>query len=411
MSGGLHLNTLLRSLLLGLVIASSGTTPQYIILGLLAGLLPVATANRFALKSGYGMVEARYHFPAYDCSDPSEVQAYSSVPASHCSIRATHIQKDRPPRFQLLQKEKKCISPHTLVSFLGGISATTAEYTDTWSWIPCTGLSVPQRVTFQQCMTWLRTRTYRPGYNYTMMHGKDFSQPILLDEPNYITYLVYGRTYIQAPALPTDLVSDIACQVEWFEYKSDQPFNHIVTFYDKLHLRTVNLVVEDGKVIDKDHQWFLPCPWDAGHCNAEGLTYLWNVTEPDYCPVAVVKEFLSHHLHANVSNPGDSPDSHQAEAIISAEVEEKIRIRPAGLLSQCGRVVTATNIEDMFLFPILETDDRGRVLTDNRGQAFTRKIHPSEVDVRKYIANRDEYLYYDITSQAEREFDTILHLR
>ena len=63
----------------------------------------------------------------------------------------------------------------------------------------------------------------------------------------------------------------------------------------------------------------------------------------------------------------------------------------------------------MFLFPILETDDRGRVLTDNRGQVFTRKIHPSEVDLRKYIANRDEYLYYDITSQAEHEFDRILH--
>ena len=28
---------------------------------------------------------------------------------------------------------------------------------------------------------------------------------------------------------------------------------------------------------------------------------------------------------------------------------------------------------------------------------------------QKYIANRDEYLYFDITSQAEREFDTILH--
>ena len=63
----------------------------------------------------------------------------------------------------------------------------------------------------------------------------------------------------------------------------------------------------------------------------------------------------------------------------------------------------------MFLFPVLETDDKGRMLTDNREQVFTRKIHPSEVDIRKYITNRDEYLYYDITSQAEQKFDTILH--
>ena len=83
-----------------------------------------------------------------------------------------------------------------------------------------------------------------------MMHGKDFSRPILLDELNYITYLVYGRTFTQAPALPTDQVSDIACQGEWYEYQADQPFNHIVTFYDELHLQTVTLVVEGGTVID-----------------------------------------------------------------------------------------------------------------------------------------------------------------
>ena len=116
-----------------------------------------------------------------------------------------------------------------------------------------------------------------------------------------------GRTFPQAPALPTDQVTDIACQGEWYEYQAGQPLNHIVTFYDELHLRTVTLVAEDDKVIDKDRQWSLPCPWDAGHCHAEGLTYLWNVTEPDYCPVAVVKEFLGHRLHANVSQSWGLP--------------------------------------------------------------------------------------------------------
>ena len=44
---------------------------------------------------------------------------------------------------------------------------------------------------------------------------------------------------------------------------------------------------------------------------------------------------------------------------------------------------------------------------DNRDCVFDRPIHPSEVDLRKYIANRDNYLYFDITSQVE--FNTILH--
>ena len=100
---------------------------------------------------------------------------------------------------------------------------------------------VPQRVTVEQCLTWLRTRTYRPEYHSTMMHGKEFSRPIHLDEPNYITYLVYGRTFPQAPALLTDQVTDIACQGEWYEYQAGQPQNHIIAFYDELYLRTIRL--------------------------------------------------------------------------------------------------------------------------------------------------------------------------
>ena len=145
------------------------------------------------------------------------------------------------------------------------------------------------------------------SYYSTMLHGKDFHQPILVDEPNYITYMVYGRTYTKAPVLPTDQVLETACQGEWLEYKANHPLHHMVTYYDELHLRTVNMVVEDGKVVDKDRQWSLPCRWEAGQCHAEGHTYIWNITGPNYCPVAVVKEFLGHRLHANVSRPDGPP--------------------------------------------------------------------------------------------------------
>ena len=409
--GDMGLQARICTLLMGLAITTSAHhVHRGAALGSLMGLISAVSTDRFTLQNGYGTVEARYHLTAYDCSDPSEVQAYSSIPASHCSTRATPVKTDRPTRFQLLQKEKKryinayvCSLFRTDIRYNCGVYGHPELDPMHWSFL------IPQRVTVEQCLEWLRTRTYRPAYHSTMMHGKEFTRPVLVNEPNYITYLVYGRTFLQAPALPTDLVTDVACQGEWYEYQPDKPQNHVVAFYDELHLQTVTLVVEDEKVIDKDRQLSLPCPWNDGHCHAEGLTYLWNVTGPEYRPVAVVKEFLGHRLHANVSQSGDSYDSHHAEAIVSAEMEEKIRIQPTGPVSQCGRVVTSTNIEDMFLFPILETDDKGRMLTDNRDQVFERRIHPGEVDLWKYIANRDEYLYYDITSQAEREFDTILH--
>ena len=242
-----------------------------------------------------------------------------------------------------------------------------------------------------------------------MMHGKDLNYSISLDEPNPVTYMVYGRTYTKPPSLPTDQVSEIACHGEWIEYEEGQPLNHMVAYYDQVFLQTVKLVVEGEEVVDQRNQWMLPCMWSEGQCYTEGQTYIWDTTEVDYCQVALLKEFLGQRLHANVSEPDAPLDQQPAEAIFSSENGEKIRIRPLGPISQCGRVVTATNIEDMFLFPLMETDEHGKILLDNRDRAFTREIHPSEVDLRKYIANHDEYLYYDITTQAEREFDTILH--
>ena len=41
---------------------------------------PSTVADRFALHNKYGIVDNRYQLMAYDCSDPSEVQAYSSIP-------------------------------------------------------------------------------------------------------------------------------------------------------------------------------------------------------------------------------------------------------------------------------------------------------------------------------------------
>ena len=63
----------------------------------------------------------------------------------------------------------------------------------------------------------------------------------------------------------------------------------------------------------------------------------------------------------------------------------------------------------MFLFPTVETDAQGQVVVDDRDHLFMWPIHPGEVDFWNYNANRDEFLYHDITSQAEQEFDTILH--
>ena len=65
------------------------------------------TADRFALRNSYVTVENRYHLTAYEFSDPTEVQTYSSVPAKPCNVRTTPVQQECLTRFQLLQMEQK----------------------------------------------------------------------------------------------------------------------------------------------------------------------------------------------------------------------------------------------------------------------------------------------------------------
>ena len=91
---------------------------------------------------------------AYDCSDPTEVQAYSSIPARQYSTRATPVQRERPTRFQLLQKENKryitaysCFLSRTDIQYNCGVYGHPELDPIHWSF------SVLKRVTFEQCLT------------------------------------------------------------------------------------------------------------------------------------------------------------------------------------------------------------------------------------------------------------------
>ena len=72
-------------------------------------------------------------------------------------------------------------------------------------------------------------------------------------------------------------------------------------------------------------------------------------------------------------------------------------------------MVIRTNHYDGFLYPIEEINGDGEVILDNRDSMFLRKIRPGQFDLEKYIANRDDFLYHDTTTQAEKEFDVIIH--
>ena len=124
-----------------------------------------------------------------------------------------------------------------------------------------------------------------------MYQEKQLSQPLTLSEPVQFHYLARGRMYVKL-GLPTDATYQIGCYGETFKAYTGLPMPQITVYLDRVTLKTAKLYIKGGEVVDHDHQRRLPYTWVDGHCPEEGVTFLWNVTDPQYCPVAVVNEFL-----------------------------------------------------------------------------------------------------------------------
>ena len=383
---------------------------------LFTGLFSLATAMtpEHLLRNSHGKVEIRHTLIAYDCADPIEVRAYSSVPDEPCETRRTTVTTGNPTRFQLLQKERRrymeghsCTLSRTSIEYNCGTYDHPELDPTTWS------IEMPVPVSRQMCRDWLKQRQYRPSeYSRTMYHDHDrmgdLLLPLALNEPAQLRYLKEGFTFVKW-GLPTDAHYQVGCTGTDREPYKGYPMPRVTAMFDTVTIRNISLYVEDGYVVDQERQRRLPCKWIDGFCRAEGVSYTWSVEDPEYCEVALVKDFKGHRLLANASDERDLQTTRKVEAIVSMGNAEKIRLRDEGPISQCGRVVMKTNLPGIFLYPIQETDPQGNVISDNSLSAFSRKIHPSEVELEKYIANRDEFLYHDITAQAEREFDTLLH--
>ena len=378
------------------------------------GSLPTTDAltPEHLLHNRHGKVETRHSLIAYDCADPMEVRAYSSVPEEPCETRRTTVTTENPTKFQLLQKEnRRYIGGHSCT-----LSRTSIEYNcgsydhpelDPTTWT----IEMPVPVSQQMCRQWLDEKQYRPlKYSWKMYHDsqEDLLLPLELNEPAQLRYLTEGHTFVKW-GLPTDAHYQVGCAGTTREPYKGYPMPRVVATFDTVTIRNVSLYEEEGRMVDQERQRRLPCEWLDGYCRAEGISYTWSVEDPQYCEVALVKEFEGHRLLANASEEHDVLTTRNVKAIVSLGSTEKIRLRDEGPNSQCGRVVIKTNLPGIFLYPLQETDPQGNIIVDNHRSAFSRKIHPSEVELEKYIANRDEFLYYDITAQAEREFDALLH--
>ena len=95
------------------------------------------------------------------------------------------------------------------------------------SWTPSIGPRLHSGSLLNNTSPGSRTQRYQPSTYSVMMHGRDLNFSLTLDEPTEVSYMVRGRIYMKPPILPTDQVSETACQGEWVEYDKGHPLIHM----------------------------------------------------------------------------------------------------------------------------------------------------------------------------------------
>ena len=139
----------------------------------------------------------------------------------------------------------------------------------------------------------------------------------------------------------------------------------------------------------------------------------------------IAPSLVVHHEHTNVVSPSDISSAHRSfsrgySATMTTPAASATLVHPeTGPLSQtyfdrsaAVRLPSSQAGDERTLPPVSEVSPRRNPRPIVARLPISRPPRRPPAHHRhppSYIANREEYLYFDITSQAEKEFDAILH--
>lgn len=316
---------------------------------------------------------------AYDCSFPLQIQDLSSAHVFPCQLPSAPILSE-VKQYLLLQKEKRreiaayqCQLLLTRTVDYCGVYDHQTRYPEKEFYLS------PQVVDAATCLTWHLKRTFSHP-------DTQVSQELKWGE-NEIHYYRHGPEGAgHAYTTPQGELKCIGTPFYWG--KRDDWLSHAVV-HEKAFITLSNetlIVGKDQQVLAFQDQLRLPCRAPEQACMVEQGTYVWTYTT-EWCPLALLRTVTG----SEVSNP-------DKDKVFMSSDGSLTRLIHQGLVQHCSTPMISTNYPDIFLLDeALHSEHQ-----------FHRKIRPAEIDLSKYINNRDDFLYSQLSQALSKEFEHLL---
>lgn len=323
-------------------------------------LLQLSLRPVYATEVKNETVLSPFFFHGFDCSAPYHIRdiTFDDLRGGCAAAYAHPVYGKGSDSYLVLQRESRrrvpahrCRLTRTQVTEYCG----NADHQTMGGW-PVTFFNRPQIMTETECRLVLKKGIY------TYLDNKGTKTKPISGNRAEIGYFYTGATWWSG--------SEFKCQGNIFSDLSGTQYTDVVVYrHDIITVEPIDIHSRDeGLQLMTADGLQLPCQIFENNCQTQQGIFVWNY-ERDYCPLARVRRTNLYKLS----------DTSGQTIYHSSKSDHHITLIDYGQVSMCGQVLTKTNLDNIFLFP-LETN--GTV------EAFRRKIDPSEVNMQLYIDNK-----------------------
>ena len=196
-----------------------------------------------------------------------------------------------------------------------------------------------------------------------------------IGKENVYQYYKRGKTYPHTDVLG----SQISCEGRTKMVDGKNIANIVEHVEDHLTLELNQLLMNDGKIVDKKRNRILNCKPEDNHCYYGNTIYIWDKVGKPNCDLYEAKEEVSGIMSTSNNLKYFSSNSSR----IHLQITKKV--------SKCGRVIFETEFKDIYLLPL-------------ESQARIPQFLPSlELSIFKAYSIQDSFLYNKLAHLIKNE--------
>jgi hypothetical protein len=321
----------------------------------------------------------------YDCTVPTQVEAVASAEDIQCD-QPRQADKVVNATYRLLQRAeflnitvKSCVMESARMAFFCGSS-------DHQTFAPSLSYFHKKKVvSVEECRQyWAEMKWRQPGRSDHVVQLKEGN--------NKFRAKLAGQMWVET--------NEVQCEGSWFQHGAEGGTHYMnVEEYWTLTLdKQQGLVGSDDGVSLPSMGRDLECDGKEGSCLTKAGTFTW--VQPDSCRLFTARTDNMGEVKGLVTTTDTEwgPKTHFLStdgSMIRLEMKEQI--------SECGRVVTTTDYDKLFLHVEVATQ-----ATDSR---LRRPLNPAEVSVVTYANQQDGFLLHSMQQRLRKELTSVMRHR